>query len=135
VNVLLRVYQGSSYQAAADGGLYRAESSIINIPQLGGQLESGETLPPAHLNGLKPPLYSLGSTILHIERFAIEGENLQFNIYSYSPWYNFVLESSPDFVTWQPLLTNPPGAFTIPYNPSVTRSAFFRLRTTSLRQR
>mgnify|MGYP003575374094 CR=1 FL=1 len=132
--VLLRVYQGPSYEAAAQGGLYRAESPIVFIPQLGGMLESGETLPPAHLNGLLSPNFSLGTTFLTFERFAIRGDNLDLNIYSYSPWYNFVLESSPDFVTWQPLLTNPPATFAIPYNPSVSPSAFLRLRTTSPKQ-
>ena len=135
----LRIYQGSSFEAAAVSGcLIFGQSPDFTVPQLGGILPNGEVIPPAYLNGLS------GFTSLSLMRFlnfdaiSLDGGNLRFDLSMQLPddglpggcWTNFVLEASSDLTTWQPpLLTNPPPSFRIPYNPASDRNRFFRLRT------
>ena len=127
VTVRMRVYQGSSYENAVASGLPHWQSNDVVIPQLGGTLENGQMFPTPGLDGLSfvGPL----TPILLFESSEIEGDHLRFGIHVIMQQPSYVLEGSQDTATWQPVLTNPPNEFTIPYNPNLAQNRFFRLKT------
>ena len=130
VTVRIRVYEGTSFDNARASGLFHAESNDVLIPQLGGTLENGETIPAAPLNGLQWFSGPLTPTLLRFASFSIDGEDLRFGISVVMPQPNpYVLEASQNAVTWQPIVTNPPSDFSMRYDPAEAKFRFFRLRT------
>src|SRR5688572_28965510 len=120
----IRVYQGSSYEAAmASGCLLYLQSQDVTVPQLGGTLPNGQVIPPPYLNGLHAVtlLAPIEPMFIMFEAVSIEDDHLRFNLNMnlenhFSCWTNYVLEASQDLKVWQPpLLTNPPPSFTLPY--------------------
>lgn len=106
--------------------LFAVRSSPVTIT-LGGRLPSGEELPPAILAGLAgsvitaslPPMFFSVSWQSNEMHFAIN----PFQSGSYA------LESSTDFVTWTPVLTNQTQQIvTIPFQSSAAQRVFFRTR-------
>jgi len=81
----------------------------------------------SRLDRWPPPSYVLFRSI------SMERDQLHFTVDNNSDQLsllpvNYVLQASPDLFDWQPLLTNPPASFTIPYNPAIDRNRFFRPR-------
>lgn len=125
--IVLRVWIGNSYDTA----FYRLE----NLPggeatiTLGGTTAEGVIIPPAPLVGLDG-FTPLGFVpMIYFASIGIEDDLVQFNTHS-DLWPKYVLESSIDFQSWQPVLTNEATVsnFTVPRGGTNESGRFFRLR-------
>ena len=134
----IRVFQGSSFEAARTNNCWRLESNDVTVPRLGGTLANGEMLPAPYLNGLQGAtlLVPLPGYSIKLADISLEGDQLRFtvenNLHGGEPCWSgkYVLEGSPDLKVWgAPILTNPPSSFTISYNQATDRNRFFRFRT------
>lgn len=128
VTIQLRAWAGLDPVPPAGASL--GQSTPLNVI-LGGETPEGEMLPAATLAGMQW-LSPLTPGYMYFTSISIQDSSIAFGIVvlaaSDPPELDYLLEGSEDFTAWQPLITNPPPSFTIPYDRVTQKLRFFRLR-------
>lgn len=128
VNIQLRVWiGGATYETASAIG----ESNIIPLT-LGGVLSDGRTVSPAILVGLQG--FEVSGNASWFDSIIVRENSVSMDAsyrHSFIPARGWILESSADFQSWQPISTNGIGSanlsFELPRNPTES-VRIFRLR-------
>lgn len=133
VTVVLRVWTGPDWESAWITKV--ARESLPFTVTVGGATQDGQVLPPALLAGLQGftvgPLSPPSHWTIYLGG-AVVGDDGVFRVRVISSYFpTYVLESSIDFNSWNPVLTNSfnPIDLEIPFSPANDQPAFFRLRT------
>ena len=134
--IVMRIWNFNSYEASS----LRGESNPL-VVTLGGTLADGNILPPATLAGM---IFSFPLTpqskFLSILEITVTELEVQLSVYGWQmgnwepglPPVSYVVETSADFVAWNPALTNSQASravtnVAVPLDP-ISSKTFYRLR-------